>query len=57
MGHVTLTTLRMDIIYLPLTSTYHDQSAYQIVTDYPHPFQCQEEGPKLTKMTKVNDLG
>ena len=30
MGYVTLTTLPMDIIYLPLTSTYHDQSAYQI---------------------------
>jgi len=50
MGYVTLTTLPMDIIYLPLTSTYHDQSAYQIGTDYAHPFQCQEEGPMLTRM-------
>jgi len=50
MGYVTLTTLPMDIIYLPLTSTYHDQSAYQIGNDCAHPFQCQEEGPKLTRM-------
>jgi len=40
----------MDVIYLPLTSTYHDGSAYQSGTDYPQPFQYQEEGPKLTKM-------